>query len=263
MINSYTNKLIIVDKPFLKKLEYLSETEYQKFINPGIDTQVITLPLQADQIRDLVTYIDPSDIKAGTILVKPSYSTNFATIDKFSEDIVLQKFGLFVRLCIALGAKEVSVNSVEGIEIKNNNDNEIKSEADFKAPVITGKASFNLNNSSDIEDIKNSVMSLNAKAQGGEPNLEEASRIMTEYGLTKDSLFSNIYNMRRTSTNPLISHDLVLDFSNDFQRAFDSSLSASVSAMYMVYKGSASFELAKTSLEKIKSATKLKVTVVF
>ena len=263
MIKSYTNKVIIVDKPFLTKLEYLSETEYQKFINPDIDTQVVTLPLDDEKISELVEYIDPSDIKSGTILVKPSYSNNFSTIDGFSEGVVLEKFGLFVRLCIALGAKEVSVNSVEGIAIKNNTDTIIKCEIDAESPVASGRADFNSNNSSDIEDIKNSVMSLNANAQGGEPNLEEASRIMTEYGLKKDILFSNIYNMRRISTNPLVSHDLVLDFSNDFERTFDSSLSASINAMSLIYKGSASFELAKKSFEKVKSATKLKVTVVF
>lgn len=263
MINSYTNKIIIVDKPFLQKLEYLSETDYQQFINPDIDTQIITLPMSPDQTRELVSYIDPSDIRPGNVLLKPSYTSSFATIDKFSEDIVFQKFGLFVQLNIALGAKEVIVDSVEDVKFDSDDSKRFKAEISGEALGGKGQANLDYNESDSIGDFKKSIMRMGTKAQGSEPDFEEADRIMSQYGLAKDSLFSDIYNMRRSSKNPLKTHSIELDFSNDFKKAFDSSLSASISAMSRIYKGSASFESVKSSLNNIKSAKKLNITVAF
>lgn len=263
MIDSHVKKVIFVDKPFLHKLECLSEKEYQGFINPDIDTRVITLPIQANEVSELVNYIDPSDIKAGAVLVKSDYTKNYTTIDNFSEDVVFQKFELFVRLCIVLGAKEVLVSNIENIEIKNNIYSELKLKARADYSFIDAELGVNTSNTDNIESVKNSVMRLNTKAQGSEPDFEEANKIMNEYKLAKDSLFSNIYNMRKMLTNPLVSHDLVLDFSNDYKKTFDSSLSASINIMSRIYKGNASFELAKKSLEDIRSYTKLTVTVNF
>lgn len=263
MINSYTNKIIIVDKPFLQKLEYLSETDYQQFINPDIDTQIITLPMSPDQTRELVSYIDPSDIRPGNVLLKPSYTGSFTTIDKFSEDVVFQKFGLFVQLNIALGAKEVTVDSVEDVKLDSEDNKRFKAEISGESPFVKGQANVDSDESASVSDIKKSIMRMGTKAQGSEPDFEEADRIMTQYGLAKDSLFSDIYNMRRSLKNPLKTHSIELDFSNDLKKAFDSSLSASVSVMSKIYKGSASFESVKSSLNNIKSATKLNITVTF
>jgi len=263
MIDSYINKIIFVDKPFLQKLKYLSEIDYQQFMSPNIDTQIITLPMSPDETKQLVSYIDLSDIRPGNVLLKQSYTGSFITIDKFSEDIVFQKFGLFVQLSIALGAKEVTVDSVEDVKLDSDDSKRFK--ADISGENLAGKAQANVssNKSSSVSDIKKSIMKMGTKAQGSEPDFEEADRIMSQYGLEKDSLFSDVYNMRRNLKNTLETHNIELDFSNDLKKAFDSSLSASISVMSRIYEGSASFESVKSSMNNIKSATKLNITVTF
>lgn len=264
MIEQHVRKVIIIDQPFLDDLRNTSLTDLQAFTSPDIDTMVITLPLSShSQINELARYVDPTEIRAGSILVKPVYTDQFVPVDSFTEDIVLRKYGLFVQLCIALGAKKVAISSIEDINLESSESVSAEANIGGSAPVGKAEVAAKAKQSSLNDEVRQSIMKLHTEAHGGEPNLEEADRIMDQFGLRKDALFTDVYNMCRVSTNRLSRHEVSLDFSKEVKRVFDSSMQAKIKVMSKLYQGCAEFDKARKSLEKNRSATRLSVVVEF
>lgn len=264
MIEPYISKIIVVDQPFLDDLKQTSVTDLRIFTDPDIDTKVITLPLRsAEEVVELIQYMDASEIRPGRVLVKPGYSSQFVSVDSFSEDIVFRKYSLFVQLCIALGAKKVAISSIEDVSLEASDTSSVSAEASAAAPIAKAEASVKTEKSALNDEVRKSIMRLNTEAHGGEPNLEEANRILERHGLQKDALFADMYHLCRVSTNRLHSHEVTLDFSKDVKRIFDSSMQAKIKVMSKLYKGRAEFDSAQKSLERNRSATKLSVRVEF
>lgn len=264
MIEPYIRKIIFVDQQFLDDLKCTSITNYLEFSDPGIDTHVVTLPLRPpEDIGALIQYVDPSAIRPGSVVVKPGYTEHFVPLDTFAEDLVSRKYGVFVQLCIALGAKKVSVSSIEDVNLEAS---EIASTGGGAGASIPGggvEVDTKFKQSSLTDDFRKSIMKLNTEAQGGEPNFEVAEKLMNRYGLHKDSLFNDLLNMCMVSTNRLHKHEISLDFSTDVKRVFDSSIQAKIKMMSKLYQGQADFEKTRKSLAKNNSATKLTVVVEF
>lgn len=264
MIESYVQKIVVVDQQFLDELKSSSLTDYKSFATPDIDTKIITLPLaDSKSITELSRVIDLSELRSGNILVKPGYTDQFVPVDEFSEDLVLRRYGVLVQLCIALGAKKVKISNIEDVNLENLDSTNIGGSLHIGTPIGDIEGGVKNSQISKNEAVLQSIMKMHTDASGGEPNLNEADHIMDMYGLRRESLFMDIYNMCRVSTNRLIRHEVSLDFSKDIKRAFDSSLQAKVKAMSKLYQGKAEFEKAKSCMEKNKSATKLSVTIEF
>lgn len=264
MIEPYIRKIIIVDQNFLDDLKCTSITDYLEFSDPGIDTHIVTLPLQApEDIDALIQYVDPSAIRPGNIVVKPGYTDQFVSLDNFAEDMVYRKYGLFVHFCIALGAKKVSISSIEDVGLEANETDSVGGGVSGSIPGGKVEANAKFKQSNLTEDFRKSIMKLNTEAQGGEPNLEVAEKLMNRYGLHRDSLFNDLLNMCIVSTNQLRKHEISLDFSTDVKRVFDSSIQAKIKMMNKLYQGQADFEKTRKSLAKNNSATKLTVVVEF
>lgn len=261
-MESFISKVIIVNAEFLADLEQRSRTDLEEFTNPGLDTKVVTLPLRAEEIEELTPFIEPSLICPGSIVVKPSYTDQFVTVDSFSEDLVLRKFGLFGQLCIELGAKKVSVSSIEDVSLEASNGVDTSAGLEATTPVGQGKAEFKAKQSSLRDDVCTSIMNRVTEAQGGPPDLEAAEQLMRQYGLYKDSLFTEVLNIRR-SKNKTTRHELSLDFSKDVKRVFDSSIQAKIKAMSKFYQGSVDFERTRMCVETKRTATKLSVVIEF
>ena len=264
MIEPYIRKIILVDQQFLDDLQCTSITDYTEFSTPALDTHVISLPLRSSQEIDTLTqYVDPSEIRSGTILVKPGYTDQFVSLDNFAEDMIFRKFGLFVQLCIALGATKVSISNIEDVSLKRNKSNSIDGEIGLSAPVGEAEASTQVKQSMLSEDSRKSILNLNTEAEGGEPNFEAAQELMARHGLHRDSLFNDLLNMSRVSTNRLRKHQVSLDFSADVKKILDSSIQAKIEMMSKFHQGHANFEKTSMSLQKTKNATKLTVVVDF
>lgn len=264
MIKSYVGKLIFVDDPFLSELREYSETEFSSFMNPVVDTKIINISSESDSyIEDLVNYVDPSELRPGNIVMKPAYSSRFVSVDCFAEDIVYRKYSLFVQLCIALGAKSVSVNGIQGVSIEASSSEGFGLSGGASSPIAKAHVGVEVERSSLSAHVEKSIYSLNTTACGGEPNISESDSIISRYGLGHDPLFVDIFNMRRIVTNGLIKHEVSLDFSNDVKRSFDSNMKARVEMMSKLYGANADVQKAQASFEKNRVATKLSVVVDF
>lgn len=263
MIEPYINKIIIVDDEFLSDLKHESRNDYQKFLRPNIDTKVLTLPLEPSEIEAITPFIDPSSIRPGSIVVKPGYTDQFVSIDSFAEEIIHRKYGLFLQLCVALGAKKISITSIDDVSLEDKDANSFGGGVSASTPMVEAEANIRVKQSSQSDDFRKSVMKLITEAEGGEPNFVEADRLMTQFGLQKDSLFTDILNMCRGGTNRLLRHEVSLDCSKDVKRVFDSTLDANIKVMSKLYGGKAEFDKARSSVEKNKVVTRLSVVVEF
>lgn len=264
MIEPYVTKIIIVDQEFIEDVKQSSMRDLEEFSSPGLDTKVITLPLIAkEDIQLLTQLVDPSDIRPGNIVVKPSYTDQFVPVDAFAEDIVVRKFGLLVQFCVALGARKVSISSIEDVSLDSEDKSGVEVGISADSSVFKAEAGVGVKQSNATDELRKSIMKLNTEAEGGAPDFEEAERLMRQYGLHRDSLFADIMGMCRVKTNKLRRHELTLDFSKDVKRVFDSSIGAKIKVMSKVYGGKVDFEKTRKSVEKNKTATKLSVVVEF
>jgi len=263
MIESYTQKVFFVDADFLEDLREASFIEFKEFTQQQVDTQVIQLPASADQISELVTYMPPSEIRVGNVLAKTGYTDQFGPLDEFAEDHAVRKYRLWVQLCIALGAKKVSIKNAEDVLIESQEKSDIGVEAGGGAPIGSADASVKRSSNEVIDEVNKKIIGLSAEAVGGRPDLVVSEEILRQYGLLKDDMFRSIFEMRKISSNELLKHEFTLDLTKDMKRMFDSSTKAKLSVMNKVYKGRVDVSVASNALAKSRTAMKLSVVVEF
>ncbi|QTX22460.1 hypothetical protein [Comamonas aquatica] len=263
MIEPYIRKIIFVDDSFLEDLRHRSISGYQQFEAPDLDTKIITLPANSSEISELVSCMSSSDIRAGEVMVRAPYIDQFIPLDAFTEDCAVEKYRLWVQLCLALGAKSVSITNIEEITIESDAKSELSASISGKAPLIEGEAGFKKTDSEQHRQARQSIMRLNAVAEGSEPNLVEAERILKRHGLQGDNMFRSIFDMRSVSSNRLTKQEFSLDLTSDIKKVMNASLKAKVKVMSELYSGRIEIDSVKKALEKGSSALKLSVTVEF
>ena len=62
------------------------------FDAPDLDTKVITLPLTVSNATELMHHVNVSDVRPGSVLVKPGYTDQFVTLDELTDDHAKNKF---------------------------------------------------------------------------------------------------------------------------------------------------------------------------
>lgn len=263
-MESYISKIIIVDERFLDDLKQASITDFEDFSNPSLDTKIISLPLRdGADIAALSRVVDVSEIRPGSVLVKPGYSDQFVAVDSFSEDLVLRKYGLFVQLCHALGAKTVSVKGITDVELEERSKMATAARLKVTGFVAGGSAELESHESILNDDLRKSIMEIRTEAHGGTADIEAAENLIAQYSLHKDSLFTDLVNMCKLTKNRLSRHELNLDFSKDVKKVFDSSIQAKVDVMGKFYGGGIDFERTRNAFAKNRTATKLSIIVEF
>lgn len=265
MIDPHIQKVIFVDEPFLTALKEGSITNFRAFTQPELDTQIVQLPLNPEQINEMKQVAHLSEVRAGAILVKPDYNDRFMTIESFSDGHAERKYRLWVLLCLALGAKKVSVTNIEGVDVTSDEESSWSANAAAKSKPLGASLDAGVKNASSQQqgEKRNAIMKIAAEASGGEPDLKRALQILQENGLDRDDMFKRLYDMRSFTGNALITHTFSLDTSSDFKRVLDDSLKAKVELMSKVYGGKAEFAKTRKSLEKASTALKLTVMVEF
>ena len=264
MIKPYVQKVLVVDQDFMHNLKAQDFTEFKAFSNLDLDTMVITLPLaKSEDIEGFTKFIDPAYLRRGAVLVRPAYSDQFVPIEEFSEELVHRRFGVFSQLCIALGAKRVKISKLDEVEQENSVKSDLSGGASLDALVGKAEVSSKLSLSAKNGQTNQMNLTSHTAATGGPPDWPEADRIIEVYGLHRETLFMDVYNMRRVSSNSLNLHEFSIDTSKDVQRLFDSSLQTRISAMIKIYKGKVEFDKTFGSKENNKSASRLSVLVEF
>lgn len=254
----------MIDEEFLEVLGESSLSNLDAFLSPALDTKIITLPLQtSDQIEELAEFIDISAIRPGSILVKPTYTDHFVPLDNFSEDLVLRKYGLFAQLCHVLGATNVSILDINDVNLESSTTTAAGLNLHASTPIGSMEAGGKSDQSSLTESARNSIMEIKTRARGGEPDIPAAERLISRYGLQRDSLFTGLLDICRAKNNRLSSQQFSLDFSSDVKRIFDSSIQAKIELMGKFYGGGLDFERTKKALDRNRTATKLSIVVEF
>jgi len=259
MIESHIQKIIFVDEPFLVELKQDSVTDFRAFEQEELDTQVIQLPIPANQIRELTQLVHVSDVRVGT-----DYSDRFISIDTFADGHAERKYRLWVLLCMALGAKKVSVKNIEEVSVESDETSSFSANVGGGVDKVgKAEASIKMDGSKSHDEARSSIMGINAEAAGGAPDLNKAMQILRDNGLERDDMFKRMYEMRSITSNALLRHEFSLDTSSDFKRVLDSSLKAKVELMGKIYGGKAEFTKTRKSLERASTALKLTILVDF
>lgn len=263
MIEPYTQKIIFVDQPFMEELKHASITSFQSFEAPDLDTKVITLPLTASNETELMHHVNACDVRPGSVLVKPGYTDQFVTLDEFTDDHAKNKFDVWLQLCVALGAKKVDVTNIEEVSLEAEEHSSVSADINGKSHFGSLNAGIKDRDSSQSEQVRQSIMKLKVAATGGEPDFQAADRILNQYGVHKEPMFKSLYNMRSVGSNTLLKHEFSLDMSTDVKKVLNASLKAKLEVMSKICEGRAEFDRARTSMEKGRTALKLTVTVEF
>lgn len=264
MIKKFANKILVVDEDLLLSLKNDSVTDYDLIVSEAdMSTQLIKLPISDEQADQLDGFVDFEDLKPGVVLFKNNYSKSFDLAEDFTENVILKKYGLFVRLCLALGAKSVNISDVEDDRLNEKENSSFGAGAKVKAPVAEGSASFDLKNSEIKSSATKSMANFVANATGGEPDLEAAKRIISEYKLHREQIFTDLYAFKELKNNKINSYDVKMDFTSDVKMISDSALEAKIEVMSKIYSGSARLKRVKNIVRDGKISKVLKINVQF
>ena len=168
MIEPYTQKIIFVDEPFMEELKHASITSFQSFEAPDLDTKVITLPLTVSNATELMHHVNASDVRPGSVLVKPGYMDQFVTLDEFTDDHAKNKFDVWLQLCVALGAKKVDVTNIEEVSLEAEEHSSVSADINGKSHFGSLNAGIKDHDSSQSEQVRQSIMKLKVAATGGD-----------------------------------------------------------------------------------------------
>lgn len=264
-MDKYISKIIFVDDDFMDDLKSRDLAKFGEFNNPPLDTKIISLS-DDNCIHEMLQSdcFEVGQVKHGNVVIRsPCRSNYFVSLNDLSEDIAVRKYDIFHSFCLALGAKKVSISHVESEffeELFN-----CEANAGLSAKVMLGKAAGEIQSSkskkvSSSFDKKVGVVS---EAEGGEPDMVGARKMIEKYGLHHDSLFESLYESRSLANNRLLSKEFLIDTCKDLQKLIDSSLKAKLDVVSKFYsvEGGASH----TSSDEVKNliAFQLHVKVEF
>jgi hypothetical protein len=123
------------------------------------------------------------------------------------DRFALTKHMYFSLLCMHLGAKEISVEQVDlqsGAE-------KISRGAGADRPVVGAKISV----ASEALDKFRAHMSLHDTFSGGKPDIDAAEQLLRKTGLLSDSTMYSLLEMRRSTSNQMLSRKLVISLSSE------------------------------------------------
>lgn len=177
------------------------------------ETYVLQWPLsmQSEIPSALQNLLDAGLARPGSILVQNPYD-----VDTYEDaSLAPQRFALakhmhFSTLCMHLGAKEVSV---EQIDLRTRTG---KTSLDVKGDRPGGNAQIMVE-SEELDKFR-AQMHLRDEFTGGPPDVAAAERLLRRTGLWSDPNMRTLIEMRRDSSNQLMTRKLVLSLSSEAQR---------------------------------------------
>ena len=264
MMKKYASKVLVVDDDLLLDLKHMSVTDHDLIVAEGdISTQLIKLPITDAVAEQLDGLIDFADLKPGVVLFKNNYSKSFDLAEDFTENVVLKKYGLFVRLCLALGAKSVHISDIEDDASSEKEKSGLAADISASGPMVDGSASVEIDNSALKAKVNKSVAKFVANATGGEPDLEMAKRLISEYKLHREQMFTDLYAFKENTKNHIQSYEVEMDFTSDVKFMSDSALAAQIDVMAKIYSGSASLKKVKNIVKEGQISKVLRIYVQF
>ena len=263
MIEDYTKKIIFVDDQLLDNIKHSSLKEYEDLMSPSIDTQIISLPLVSSNIVILSDLMDVSDIETGRVLVKENYGKKFFPISNMSKEYVVKKYRILGELCVALGAKKITIKSAEEVLLDQDVDNSTSMNVNVSSRLFDLDSGLNIKSSDLTNDALKEVLAIKIESEGSLPNIGVAERLLKSYSLHNDDMFVSLVELRKITTNKLLSHEFNLDFSKDVKKTFSSSTDAKLKVLNKFVGGGVEWDAINRYSERNRSAIKLVIKVEF
>lgn len=174
------------------------------------EAYVLQFPVseQGQVAMGLQNILDARQARPGVILVQSPFDSEvYEDASVAADRFALTKHMYFSLLCMHLGAKEVSVEQVD-------------------LRTSTGKSSWAANadragfdailtaSSEELEKFR-AQMSLKDIFTGGKPDLDAAEKLLRKTGLLSDSNMNSLLEMRRSTSNKILSRKLVINLSSE------------------------------------------------
>lgn len=137
-----------------------------------------------------------------------------------SRRFALAKFTVFSQLCMHLGARTVSVRSME--VTMTNTKNEFAIGTGYKG--VEGKVTASF----DAYERLKAEMSLEDRFDGGPADIPRAQALLRRTALSADPVARSLIEMRETSLNRLTQRTLTLDLSSETRRTIEVATSVKV-----------------------------------
>jgi len=159
----------------------------------------------------LQNLLDAGLARPGAMLVQSPYETDtYEDASLAPQRFALAKHMYFSTLCMYLGAKKVSVEQIELCTRTG------KTFFDVKASRLGGNAK--ISSESDELDRLRAQLNLCDEFTGGAPDTATAERLLRRTGLWSDPNMRSLIEMRRDSSNQLMTRRLVLSLSSEASR---------------------------------------------
>lgn len=207
------------DEPWQRKaILVLSQHDIQKcsYEDDGdavlLNEEVFPLAFPINDSNPLVQALVRSGLaRPGALLLQNPYDQDlYEDATDASRRFALAKFTVFSQLCMHLGARSVSVRSVE---VKTTSTkNEFAIAVGYKG--VDGKAKVSF----DAYERLKAEMNLEDSFVGGPPDVPSAQALLSRTALSTDPVVRTLVEMRQVLSNSLAHRSLALDLSSETRR---------------------------------------------
>lgn len=215
--------IIVLDDREYDTEQELSKSRKTLFDQEGVACLPYSIIKSENNVHNaLQTLIDDDLITKGQILIQNPYDKErYVRMIDAEKNLFIEKWQLFSTFCGVLGAKKVSVETIETI-VEESDQN-----ANFKAEGIVHGA-----NISSQKQSKNSWLNeknLENKFDGATPDIEKAEKFLRIHHLQSDMNLRSLIRMRE-GHNPLKEHTLKITLGEEFKDSFDLAFSLKLPA---------------------------------
>jgi len=174
------------------------------------ETHVLQFPIriQGEPSGALQNLIDSRLARPGGLLVQSPYDPDtYEDASIAPQRFALAKHMYFSRLCMYLGAKEVTVEQIDVRTRTGTATLDVKGESRVASARVTVE-------NKELEKLR-AQMHLRDEFAGGAPDVAAAERMLRSTGLWSDPNMRTLLDMRRDGSNQLVTRKLVLSLSTE------------------------------------------------
>ncbi|QCG92716.1 hypothetical protein E6C67_02030 [Azospirillum sp. TSA2s] len=174
-----------------------------------LQTHVLVYPVtESNGSQALTNILDAGLNRPGTLLIQSPFDLEeYVDAAEASQQFALAKHTLFSNFCQLLGATRVSVTQMD--IVTNGDISTMK--ADGGRLVVSGEIGMDKT----ATDSLCSQLSLIDEYAGGEPELDEAEKLLRSYRLAGDPNMKSLLQARKAAGNPLTKRTLTVNLSTE------------------------------------------------
>jgi hypothetical protein len=147
------------------------------------------------------------------LLQSPYHRDDYQLAEEASQIFIIQKFAAFIRLCQLVGAKKVTVKSLQDKKTKE----QISFDAEGRYAAVKGTAKAERR---ELEDLA-SRLSWSEEFAGTDADVEAARLFLTDLGLDGDPIMYSLVDGRSDTRNITKRRTLTIDLSEEGSRVIE------------------------------------------